>query len=103
MAGDDRDETMNKLLKRGTLACVLMACMAGGQSAATSTVSAPDMLATGTNASADGIGAVLARYNDVQVMRPKAIAVNPTQTVQSGGYTLITGTDVRAAVEAAGR
>ncbi|MEM1364989.1 MAG: hypothetical protein AAGH82_04475 [Pseudomonadota bacterium] len=95
VADDDRDETMNKLLKSAPLAVVLMASMAGGQSAATSPTHAP--------VAPQGIEALLAVYDDVQIARPNAVAVQPVRTVKSGGYTLITGTDVRAAVEAAKR
>ncbi|MEO0636690.1 MAG: hypothetical protein AAFY73_08590 [Pseudomonadota bacterium] len=81
---------MNKLLKSGTLACLLLACMAGGQSAATSP--------TGTNMVPQNMEELLAAYDDVQIRRPSAIAAASVRTVKSGDYTLITGTEVRAAI-----
>ncbi|MEO0497094.1 MAG: hypothetical protein AAF141_06940 [Pseudomonadota bacterium] len=94
---------MNKLLKGGTLACVLMAYMAGGQSAATLPVGIPVGIQAGTHAGSDNIDALMALHGDVRISQLSAIAVVPTRTVKNGDYTLITGTDVREAVEAAKR
>lgn len=90
MAGDNGDETMNKLLKSGTLACILMACMAGGQSAATSATSAHD--------APKSINALLTSYDTIS-FRPATRTMRPTKIIKRGEFSLIVADDVRLVLE----